>query len=465
MLSSGINIPVPFRKEKWRIGGRSDDAQTHIIGQDNDRTAPLYDGIAQGGDDRLPAPIASVSVGTAGLKRSRKWLNTMYAAGCADRIQSLLVYDCNRTSIELWQSTQSERTREITVLPSHLPLSEGFLRRTEAFQAHYGSIEKDLETMVERMTDLSHQAGTYPQVILEWIGFGGHANLSYLMHQIVEKKFPGATFLPIFCLPNERVMEKNMREGIWEKAVKTHGERLSILTDNAVSANDYEQLDTRLAIALAAVESAYKSAPESGTLAEIAGMMGMTASTWLGVAEHSMPIRVEGNQLIVGKDDNTLHGVKALIWNIAAPEATQYHLANHGATSLDTEQRIYVSLPVQREQLLEIRNDVMDQLRREEFEAAYPGTKVQFAPANYRYRERPGIANAHVSKIFAAGPGPQPSLQRILNPAYQTDARHRSLVPTKGQAVIDAHADQSYQRNGVWSADSPIYREHANING
>ena len=438
-----IKIKVPFKQAHLNIGRKQKTTKTYIVEDDNDQAGPLYDGIAHGGDDRLPAPIASVSVGTAGLKRSRKWLNAMYAAGCGDRVQSLLVYDCNRTSIELWQSAQSDKTEQITVLPGYLPLSEGFLRRTEAFQAHYGTIERDLENMVDQMSELSHKAGTYPQVILEWIGFGGHASLSYLMHSIVEAKFPGATFIPIFCLPNERVMERNIREQIWEKAQATHGNRMSILTDNAVSANDYGQLDDRLAIALAAVECAYKSTPEGGTLAELAGMMGMTKSKWLGVAEHSMPIKVEDNKVIVGKDENTLHAIKALIWNIAKPEATQYHLANHSTTTLDTEQRIYVSLPIQRDQLLEIKEDIMDQLRREEFDAAYPGARVQFAPANYRYRERQGIANAHVSKIFTAGEGPQPSLERILNPSYQPTAQRRSLVPTRGQTIIEANRQPS----------------------
>ena len=122
-----IKIKVPFKQAHLNIGRKQKATKTYIVEDDNDQAGPLYDGIAHGGDDRLPAPIASVSVGTAGLKRSRKWLNAMYAAGCGDRVQSLLVYDCNRTSIELWQSAQSDKTEQITVLPGYLPLSEGFL--------------------------------------------------------------------------------------------------------------------------------------------------------------------------------------------------------------------------------------------------------------------------------------------------------------------------------------------------
>ena len=448
---------VPFTNKRIRFAREVEEAKTHIVEEDIEHMGHLFDGVVHGGDDKLPAPIASVSVGTAGLKRSRRWLNAMYAAGCGDRIQSVLIYDCNRTSIEQWNENQSGRTEAMTITPGYLPLSEGFLRNPEAFQSHYGTIERDLENMVQRMTDLSHQAGTYPQVIIEWIGFGGHANLSYLLHDIVEDKFPNATFLPIFCLPNERVMEQNIREKLWDKAQQTHGERMSVLTDNAVSANDYNVLDTRLAIALASVESAYKSTPEIGTLAELTGMMKMTESNWMGVAEHSMPIRVEDNKLVIGKDENTLHGIKAMIWNIANPDATQYHLAYHNKTSIDTEQRIYVAMPIQRDQLLEIRNDITDQLRREDFETAYPGTRIQFAPANFRHREREGIANAHVTKFFTAGDNHQPSIERILNPSYRPINAKRSIVPTRGQAIAAIHAKRS--NNGSHETDEALQSE------
>ena len=432
-----LRVPIPMTKRTMRIGRRQHNAATHMVDADQSEPAKLWRGMSKSRDDRIPAPIASVSVGTAGLKRARKWLNAMYAAGCGDRVQSVVLYDCNRTSIERWEESQSERTRELTVLPKHLPMSEGFLRNHAAFQEHRVPIERDLEQMVERMTDLSHRAGTYPQLIIEWIGFGGHAQLSYLMHDIVQRQFPNATYLPIFCLPDERVLERSMREVIWEQAMEAHGNRMSILTDNATS-NDVEMLDSRLALALAAVEAAYKASPEVGTLAELAGMMGMTHASWLGVAELHIPIRVEEDRLVMGRDESTLHDIKAMIWEMAGRKSQNYALAEHGPHDRHAEQQIYVSMPVAREHILDIRADILDQLRREEFEAAYPATKVRFAPANYRFRERDTAVNAHVTKIFNAGTGPQPSLERILDENYTRDRRARNWIKTKGQSIIEA---------------------------
>ena len=45
--------------------------------------------------ERDPAPIVSLSVGSAGMKRTALWTQKMRALGCDTRIQSLVVYDCN----------------------------------------------------------------------------------------------------------------------------------------------------------------------------------------------------------------------------------------------------------------------------------------------------------------------------------------------------------------------------------
>ena len=436
-----VRVPIPGTKNGIRLGRRQREAKTHMVDAEQAEPAKLWSGMHMGRDDRIPAPIASVSVGTAGLKRARKWLNTMYAAGCGDRIQSVVLYDCNRTSIEKWEESQSERTAEIAVLPKYLPLSEGFLRNHLAFQEHRVPIERDLEGMVERMTDLSHEAGTYPQLIIEWVGFGGHAQLSYLMHEIVTRQFPNATYLPIFCLPDEKMLERSMRDVIWQQAIEAHGSRMAVLTDNAVT-NDVELLDTRLAVALTAVEAAYKASPEVGTLAELTGMMGLTKASWLGVAEQHIPIRVDNGQLIMGRDQAVLHDIKGLIWDMAGANGHKFTLAEHSPHDRQAEQRLYVSIPVAREHILEIRADLLDQLRREEFEAAYPGTKVQFAPANYRFRERDNAVNAHVTKFFNAGTGAQPSLERILQEDYQLERRSRTWIQTRGQTIIAAEQNQ-----------------------
>ena len=457
----GVRIPIPFSGgHKIRIGKRDESAKTYLVEPEDDSAGQIFSGLTKGREDKLPAPIASISVGSAGLKRSRKWLNAMYAAGCTDRIQSVLIYDCNQTTIADWATTQSERSAAFTVLPMHVMLSDGFIRNAESFQTHYATIEKDLERMVDDMADLSHEAGTYPQIILEWLGFGGHAQLSYMLHDIVEDRFPNATFLPIYCLPDENVLETKMREYLWDKAMQTQGQRVGVLTDNA-STKDFSQLDSKLAVALAAVESGYKATPEGGTLAELTGMMSQTNSRWLGVAEHSLPLRIEDNQLVVGRDENTLHEIKTMIWNMAAPDSHQYHLADHTTGTRDIQQRIYVAIPVPRDIIMDTRNEILDQLRREDFDAAYPGTRVIFAPANFRQTSRDGTANAHVTKIFEAGDDSQPSLRRILEPGYQCRRRRGGLVVTRGMALLQA--EETERLNGHQELESTAEADHESV--
>ena len=454
-----VKVRIPLTKGRLAIGRREREAKTHLVDEEVRTPGRLWTGLARSKDDRIPAPIASVAVGTAGLKRARKWLNAMYACGCGDRVQSVVLYDCNRTSIEQWEQTQSPRTKDIAVTPGYLPLSEGFLRNNRAFEEHRVQIERDLEQMVERMTELSHAAGTYPQLIIEWVGFGGHARLSYLMHEIVQRQFPSATYLPIFCLPDEKLLEQSMREGVWEQAMAVHGKRTSILTDNA-TAHDVEILDTRLGIALAAVEAAYKASPEVGTLAELAGMMSMADCPWLGVAERNLPIRVENNELVTGRDESTLHDIKGMVWSIAGEEGGDFSLAKHSPHDRRTAQRIYVSIPVSRDAILEVRADLLDQLRREDFEAAYPGTKVCFAPANYRFREREDVVNAHVTKIYNVGAEPQPCLERILNEDYVAERPVSAWMVTRGQTIIDRDTGHRVETAQTSTNGTGNHRKH-----
>lgn len=435
LKSAATRIPRLFR------GTRENAPPPAIVQTDDPRPGRVWNQTTPGGSDQTPAPIASVSVGTTGLRRTRRFLEKMYAAGCADRIQSLCVYDCNRTTIGQWQKTQSQSTADKTILPNYIPLSEGFLRNNRAFQSYYGKIERDLERMADRMYARANEAGTPPQVILEWIGFGGHSLLSYLFHNIVAERFPDSTFLPIICLPYERILEQKMRNEVWESTIAAYADTKSIITDNAID-KDLTTIDHRLAIALAAIESAYRASPESGTLAEIATMFGMTPSPYLGIAETSIPLRIEDDSIVLGQDESTTHTIKQAIWSISDVQR-RYWLAQYDHPEQDAEQRVIVSIPTDRSRMLEFADDILDQLRREDFEIAYPGTKIAFAPANFNWNRDPdtqnSLAYAHVTKIFATGTGVQPSIQRILQPGYTFSNELTKTVPTRGKAIRNGH--------------------------
>ena len=212
-MANRLLFKLPFTPRYLRF--RNPNHQPDIIGRAIPEQGQLFNETASGDHGKLPAPITSVAAGTAALRRTWKWWSTMVAAGCADRVQSLTVYDCNQTTIDDWLSYEDAYTKSVSILPSYLPQPKGFLRRIHAFQAHYGRIERDLENMARAMMAKANEAGVYPKVMLEWIGFGGRAFISYLFHEIIADYFPNATVLPIYCIPDERPLEKTctMRSG------------------------------------------------------------------------------------------------------------------------------------------------------------------------------------------------------------------------------------------------------------
>ena len=105
---------------------------THRLGSQAERTR-----------DGSPPPIVSVAVGTAGYKRSWRWAKRMGEAGVLDRVQSLVMYDCNQGTIDDIDSESRAMRRHRggtlpVILPGYLPKVDGFLRDPNAFKDYYG---------------------------------------------------------------------------------------------------------------------------------------------------------------------------------------------------------------------------------------------------------------------------------------------------------------------------------------
>ena len=396
--------------------------------------------------DREPAPIVSLSVGSAGMARSAMWTQKMTALGCRGRIQSLVAYDCNKTNIEEWlRAAAASQIDHLTITPEYLPISEGFLRQPNAFMSHYGAIERDIERIVDEMERLAHEAGVRPQIIIEWIGFGGHAKLSYLIHEHVAARFPGAQFLPVFCMPSERVLEQNIRDyQLWEAAEEIIGPIASLITDNRASGS-LQILDERIALGLAAIEASYRFRPDVGTMAEIVSMLNLNHSRWVSLDATDLPYRVgklrRSRSKVVMQEQRMAHSsvvqsIKQAIWQIAAPDNTENHTGYFTATDYGSEQRIYCILPFTPEVTEEIKTDVEDQLQREVFHGPYAGTKVCFAPGNSLWRRQNGLSYGHVIKIAGLPAEPMPqSVERILNEEASLRTS-RSRVLARGEAMM-----------------------------
>ena len=406
---------------------------------------------------REPAPIVSVSIGSAGMRRTALWRRKMDALGCAARIQSMVAYDCNRTNVQQWvEAAKNSNAIDKCVMPNYLPFSEGFLRQPNFFIEHYGPIERDLERMIDEMEQKSSEAGVRPQLIIEWIGFGGHARISYLFHEMLVERFHGTRILPVYCIPDDRVLEQNIRDyNLWNEAQEIIGNGPSIITDNRAASN-LQTLDERVATVIAAAEACYKFRPEYGTIAETASTFAIQGSRWLGLQISDIPYIEDttNNHKIIDASRNAkisptearearaaitarAQAIKEAIWRIAKPNNDEHYTGYLGETQYDAEQKIYCLLPFHPEITEIIKDDVEDQLQRERFNGPFPGTKVCFAPGNANFSNRPnGYTYGHICKIVGLSlETTPPSIARILDPENNYRGRRRRVL-SRGEVMM-----------------------------
>ena len=407
---------------------------------------------------KQPAPIVSLAVGSTGIQRTALWYNKMRALGCADRIQSLMVYDCNATNIREWNAAaEAAGISSISITPEYLPFPEGFLRQPNFFKPHYAAISRDVEIMVEKMERIANETGVRPQVIIEWIGFGGHAQLSYLIHEHVARRFPNTTFLPIYCIPSDRVLEANIRDyGLWDQAQQAIGDHPAVITDN-LAGGTVQTLDERVAITIAAIEAAYRFRPEVGTLAELVSSFRIGRSRWLGIDTIELPYqitkarqrqhsRAQREQRMVRSA--VAQGIKEAIWRIARPTNQENHTAFFNPPQHNAEQRIYCLLPFHYEVVDLIKEDIEDQLMREMFHMPFSGTKICFAPGNAMWRSNDSFAYAHICRIIGAPATPLPvSVTRVLDATEGLQMTSRSVL-TPGEELMAEIRAQHASANG-----------------
>lgn len=407
------------------------------------------------------SPIVSVSVGTTGKNRSALYHLRMSALGRAQRAQSMLVYDCNQLSInDLKAGARIGRVADKIITPEYLPFSEGFLRRVDQYQAHHGAIERDMEGMTEKMVNLSMQVGTEPQVFLEWIGYGGHAHLSRMMHDIATKDYPESMVLPVVCFPDDRSMHRNIREHmLWEATVATFGAYPMVVTDNR-RGTDVARLDESLVTALASVEACFGYTPSMGSLAEVASEFKNEGCSWIIVESGVIPVLDRGHSRQPRKRQsdeehrraigNMAQRIKKSIWEIAEPHNQFEKSAFFTPGTSESEQRIYVVVPCTRAEMADIRKDVEDQLNREGFKRDFPGTKVGYAPGNPESPHRPaGWQYVHVSKLVGLPRHPMPaSITSILNNEPLPSEAAGAYFHRRNGAGPHAPASDGYDVNG-----------------
>ena len=395
--------------------------------------------------DGTPPPIVSVAVGTAGYKRSWRWAKRMGEAGVLDRVQSLTMYDCNQGTIDSIDA-ETQAMRRVrgghlpVIVPGFLPKVDGFLRDPNAYKDFFGLIHRDMERMVDTIARRAEEVGSPPQLILEWLGFGGHAKLGGVLHGMLMDRFPEATFLPIVLTPSEAVLKENMRRETWGAYEETIGTRVvydsqgrediqrhpALITDNSLSLN-FERLDDKLAIALASMEAGMRYQVDAGSMAETVNSFGDYSNGWFGVRVLNRRVDIadtrqgsrlfgpfRGREIVVVNDSakQLPFAIKSAMWDILDPKRSDLQLAKHGFVEGDSVMRMVITLPVESAGLKDIESDVQDQMAREEFNMAYPNLMWSFASANFQ--QSPDDRHMHVALFYPLQTVNIPSITDIM---------------------------------------------------
>jgi hypothetical protein len=357
------------------------------------RQKRLVKGSATGGRHLTPAPLVSFSVGTAGTNRNWGWGIRMGEAGRMDRLQCMVCYDCNQVTVDNIKA----RARSMrgapgpsVFVPEYLPKVDGFLRDPYSFEQYFGLIDRDLDRIVDGMKRRAEVVGAPPQLIVEFLGFGGHSIIGAIIHKKLYDSFPGATFLPVLLIPKEHALEEWMRQGTWDQYEKYLQGQTVLITDNR--AGNPGELDNRLSVGLASIECAAYSDPQSGSLAETVASLAPFSSGWFGmsVSQRKLPATAQWEwkqfppgwqmRMIKGRANELAWEVRSALWECLTP---QTQLARHEPPSPAAPQRVVATLPLEADELQEVKEDVMDQLRREGYFEQHPNLNLSFGSARF----------------------------------------------------------------------------------
>ena len=135
--------------------------------------------------------------------------------------------------------------------------------------------------------------------------------------------------------------------------------------------------------------------------------------------------------------------LKEIIWRIANPVNSEHHTGyfDYSKAGDGVEQRIFVVLPFHDAIVEQIRDDVQDQLLREDFQLVYPGSMVHFASGDARWLERNDYTFGHVVKFAGLPAEPMPtSLSRVLEANHSFRGRQRRFH-TRGELLLAERSD------------------------
>jgi len=395
------------------------------------------------------SPILSLSVGTAGATRNWRFTERMGDAGRLHRIQSVVVYDYNQGTLDrIRRRMARSRGRYGTMvhLPEKVRASDGFLLNPYAFSEQLGVIDDDMERLVAKVMKRTHETGAPPQLIIEFLGFGGHAILGLLLHEKIRDAFPDAYCLPVVALPRDSTLQdwmrdelerpaKNvaiqgwMRDGTWkayERKLKLNDFEDCLVIDNLMDGPPNDAL----AIGLATISCAGSDSLKAGSIPEAVGGMRHEAQGWLGMSvikknlparkgwaswfplrrlkpvwssDDELPVQIKvaikeslirGGLLQMKAEPSSArtsrNGGRQVGPDRAQPIATSQGVSTDGGQPWPDQnlgRRIYVACPVDVGVLRVLETHVLKQLAAERFWDTYPKAHIRFGSA--RFPQRP----------------------------------------------------------------------------
>lgn len=401
---------------------------------------------------RQSAPLLTVSVGTAGADRNARFLERMGDAGRLERVQSAVFYDYNEnTTSKLWQRLGIKRKgngRKGTQvhMPKTIRTSDGFLLNPYAFGEYLGIINRDMEELLDDIRDQAQAKGQPPQLIVEFLGFGGHANLGLLLHRKIREAFPEARCLPILALPDDPTLQEWMRGEVQEptdtntvpdwmrygtwKSYESHltmrKHEGCLLVDNRIEKSPNDDL----AMGLATIEAAGNNAMKTGSLPEAVAGIRINDRGWVGmnVVQRVLPSRkawtfslpMRRLRPVWGSDDELAVQVKMAVkqcltrgslleaWEDpdmptapgfsrnghspngqASPNGSANGHTNHNGSATPSAvkgARVYVSVPLPTSLVKTLESNVLRQLKAERFEQQFGKVNLIFGPALFPER-------------------------------------------------------------------------------
>lgn len=395
------------------------------------------------------SPILSFSVGTAGASRNWRFIQRMADAGRLHRIQSAVVYDYNQGTLDMMRRRMANSKGNYGTsvhLPEKVRAADGFLLNPYAFGEQLGVIVDDMDKMVAKMLKRTHEVGTPPQLIIEFLGFGGHAILGLLLHEKVRHAFPDAYCLPVVALPEDSTLQdwmrgeleqppenvpiqEWMRHGTWkayEKKLKPRKFEDCLIIDNRLDGPPNDAL----AMGLATISCAGSDAMKAGSIPEAVGGMRHEAQGWLGMsvvkrnlparkgwaswfplrrlkavwsADDELPVQIksaikeslrQGGLLqmkaVTPSSNGSLNGSGQAGPRQAQSVVSQEEVSDNGLQAWPDNglgRRIYVAVPVDDVTLRLLEKHILKQLKAENFWDTYPKAHIRFGAA--RFPERP----------------------------------------------------------------------------